>query len=286
MLRVGDATDIFVFVHGWRNRPEKASATARRLFSALWRASRGHADRYPGLDPFRPYFVAVRWDSWSGPFMRGYLRVRDRAHRMTTEGHAAHVLGALLGTLDAERRPPRGPATLRTAGGQYLHLVGHSFGCRLLGEAIRYAADPPAGPALEWPWGSRHPFTVDTFVGLQMAARPDMFATRFADLVTGEAPIRGPVVLTVSPHDRALSRWHRLAEDGWRGIGAVGATGAPTIRLRGPDEPYTTGEFARLTNVDAGGLFRRGRLLPPGAHSDIWYPETVHLLLSLADLRR
>ncbi len=43
----------------------------------------------------------------------------------------------------------------------------------------------------------------------------------------------------------------------------------------------------RIVNVESGWRFRRGRRWnPAGAHSDIWYPESAHLLLSLAELAR
>ncbi|MBU2667957.1 alpha/beta hydrolase [Actinoplanes bogorensis] len=268
-------TDIVVFVHGWQNSHRRASASSRRLFAGLW--SGYSPDRYPRLSPFRPMFVSVQWPSRSDPLPAGYKRIRDRAHAMTTTGYAAHVIAALLGYLDASRNRPHGPDTLRTSGGQYLHCVGHSFGCRFLGEAISYAADPPDAPTLGWPWHSREPFSVDTFLGLQMAARPDIFQEQFRALVDGTAPISGPVVLTVSPHDKALATWHPFTEK-VRGLGAVGADGAPTVPLRATAETYASTDFQRLTNVDASWRY--------GGHSDFWYPETIHLMLSLMELGR
>ncbi|MET7396104.1 hypothetical protein ABZS66_21680 [Dactylosporangium sp. NPDC005572] len=277
-------TDIFVFAHGWQTTAERAAASSRRLFSAIWELYREAPDRYPPLTPFRPFFVSVQWPSRSSPLPAGYRRMRDRAHAMTTTGHAAHVLAALLGYLDDERRRPAGADVLRTAGGQYLHCVGHSFGCRLLGEAIKEAAAPPEHRTLAWPWPQRFPFAVDTFLGLQMAAPPSIFTGRFRPLVNGAAPIAGPTVLTFSPHDRALALWHAVPE-GTPGLGAVGAAGARVTDLRPVEEPYAAGDFTRLTSVDATWRYQDGSLVQ-GAHSDIWYPETVHLLLSLAALGR
>ncbi len=69
----------------------------------------------------------------------------------------------------------------------------------------------------------------------QMAARPDIFAGRFAPVLQ-DAPINSPIVLTRSRADHVTGFCHRLAE-GVRG-------------------------------------------------SDIWHPESVHLLLSLVQLAR
>jgi hypothetical protein len=71
------------------------------------------------------------------------------------------------------------------------------------------------------------------------------------------------------------------------GIGCIGAREparwiGQTV-LRQASEAYQTSDFeALLVNVDASAIFQTGRLRPEGAHSDIWYEETVHLILSLA----
>ncbi len=284
-LRVpAPATDVFVFVHGWQHDRQTAPEAARRLFSAIWKIWRRDAPRYPALAEFHPFFISVQWPSRSNPFPWGYRRIRDRAHAMTSRGYAAHVLAALLGYLDRTRQPATRRGLLQTAHGSYLHCVGHSFGCRLLGEAIKEAA-APTDPTLAWPWRAGVPFAVDSFLGIQMAAPPGIFREQFLPLVNGGAPLAGPIVLTHTPFDRALSMWHRIPE-GVPGLGAVGATGAPTIGLRRLGERYTAGDFARLTNVDAGWLYRAGRLSPQGAHSDFLRPESIHLLMSLVNLSR
>jgi esterase/lipase superfamily enzyme len=270
-------TDIFVYVHGWRNTTEQALDGARALFGGIVERAAERAGQYPGLHRFQPYFVIVRWPSESDVLPDGYRRIRDRAHAMTSTGHAAHVLGALLGYVDAKRERPIGPGTMQTADGQYLHCIAHSFGGRMLAEAITWAAAPPEPPTMGWPWPSTHPFTVDTLVVFQMAAPPDVFTTHFTSLVDGDAPITGPVVLTRSTHDRALADWHRIPE-GVAGIGAIGATDRPSITLHRVDEPYARADFGRVTNVDASWRF--------SGHSDIWHPESMHLVLSLASLSR
>ncbi|MBE8517035.1 alpha/beta hydrolase [Amycolatopsis sp. H6(2020)] len=285
-----DATDIVVFVHGWRNTRATADRRARQFFSLVDERYETAAETYAGLGRWHGFYVIVRWPSMSNPFLTGYRRIRDRAHRMTTEGRAAEALGHLLGYLNAERRLPGGPPSLRTVDGQYLHCVGHSFGGRFVVEAVQAAAgDGP--PVLGWNReDSRYPYTVDTVVVFQMAARPDVFAGRFAPMLKS-APINGPVVLTRSRADRATGLWHRLAE-GTRGIGHVGAQ-VPvehlgTTALHETTTVYRRSELdQRIVNVEAGWRFRRGRWWhPAGAHSDIWYPESAHLLLSLAELAR
>jgi hypothetical protein len=284
------ATDIVVFAHGWRNSRHTAERRAQRFIDLVEARYHTYSELYPALTPWLGYYVIVRWPSMSNPFPSGYRKIRDRAHAMTTEGHAAEVLGQLLGYLNAERHLPGSPPTLRNATGQYLHCVGHSFGGRFLVEAVQAAADIRP-PTLGWNRGNpRYPHTVDTLLVFQMAAAPDVFARRF-DRLLRDAPINGPAALTYSRADRATGLWHRLAE-GTAGIGHVGAL-APAdhiahVPLRGITVEYLHTEMdRRIVNIDASRRYRRGRWWnPAGAHSDIWYPESAHLLLSLADLAR
>ncbi len=282
-------TDIFVFVHGWRTPERSAQSAFARFFGALWESRSRWADLRGASGPFVPWFIGVQWPSCSAPTPSGYQRIRERAHRVSTQGHAAFVVGQLLGYLDEQREPPpRGPDRLRNAAGQYLHCVGHSFGGRFLGEAIRWAADTPPS-TLAWKHRSSRPFGVDTYLAFQMAAPPDIFANRFAGLLT-EGPVHGPIALTFSRFDYANAVWHRVME-GAPGIGAVGSSTpaglVSTIAMRDAGDPYDRTDFATpIVNVDASRVFTRPRVSVTGAHSDFWRTQSVHLTLSLAALAR
>ena len=207
---------------------------------------------------------------------------------MSTQGHAAHVIGRLLGYLDAHRTDPAAPPVLANRDGQYLHLVGHSFGCRLLCEAVQWSAgEEPLTLGWSTPSPVGRPFTVDSMLLLQMAAPRDAFANTFTALAG--APLRGPVVATYSQHDRATGFWHLRAEKragiGYAGIGTAPAP-VSAIRMLSPDEPYPLADLDhRFVSVDASDVFVRGHG-PAGAHSDHLRPESAHLLLSLADHSR
>ncbi|MEU0196074.1 hypothetical protein ABZ250_40700 [Streptomyces afghaniensis] len=294
------ATDIHVYVHGWQTAPSSATRTAMRLLRQSLDLYEAVPDRYPGLkEGYRPWCVVVRWPSSSLPTLKGYRRIRDRAHAMSADGtgHAPYVLGHLLGYLDTERTDPTGPAVLANQNGQFLHLVGHSFGGRFLCEAVQRAAERP--PVLGWstPHDPRRPFTVDSALIFQMAAPRDAFVRHFCTLFPRDghpgAPLRGPLVLTHSRWDRATGFWHLRAEKA-PGIGHSGTGAAPvaqfTTRLLPTSEVYeqTTLDH-RVVNVDADWLYRgsrRTRLHPSGAHSDFLRPESAHLLLTLAERSR
>ncbi|MER5863024.1 hypothetical protein [Kitasatospora sp. NPDC002040] len=297
------ATDIYVYVHGWQTSPAAAQRAAAGLLGRAVELQRVARAAYPGLARgYRPWCVVVRWPSSSLPSLGGYRRIRDRAHAMSEPGlgQASQVIGHLLGYLDADRGNPAEPAVMANRSGQYLHLVGHSFGGRFLCEAVQYAADRPAGaPVLGWshPADPARPFTADSAVVFQMAAPRDVFEERFERLFAAPgrsgAPLRGPLVLTHSRWDRATGFWHLRAE-GRPGIGHSGTGAAPVHQfstlLRPTGSPYPQHVLDHpIVNIDASGVYRGGpatRLAPAGAHSDFQHPESAHLLLSLASHSR
>jgi hypothetical protein len=128
-----------------------------------------------------------------------------------------------------------------------------------------------------------------------MAAPRNAFNVLFTTLLSGEGPenptpMRGPVVVTYSRYDRATGFWHMTAERS-RGIGNAGVRLAPAhihnIRLLPLDHVYTRADLDHpIVNVDASWRFRRRGLKFSGAHSDIYYPESAHLILSIAELCR
>ncbi|WP_405985392.1 hypothetical protein [Streptomyces sp. NBC_00872] len=303
-LRIPErATDIYVYVHGWQTAPGTASRTAARLVQQAQALRAAGRERYPGVARgFRPWVVVVRWPSSSVSTLGGFRRIRERAHAMSAlgTGHAPFVLAHLLGYLDVHRAHPENPAVLTNRSGQYLHLVGHSFGGRFLCEAVQWATERPVQPrVLGWstPVDPRRPFTVDSALIFQMAAPRDAFVRHFAALFPSGgapgAPLRGPLVLTHSRWDRATGFWHLRAE-GEPGIGhsGTGATPVPqsTIRMLTTRTAYARRALDhRIVNVDAGWLYRGGwknKLSPSGAHSDFQHPESAHLLLTLASLSR
>ncbi len=279
------ATDLLVYAHGWRTPPEDARAMLDGLLAHA--AERYSPERYPGLPEWRPWTVLLCWPSGKRRGMREYRRMRARTHALSTEGHAGRVLGRLLGYVDALRGDPAAPPVLATREGQYLHLVGHSFGCRVLCEAVRWAAEGPDTLGWSTPRPPDRPFTADSMLLFQMAAPRDAFSTLFNAL--DGAPLHGPVVATHARADLATGFWHGLAERrAGVGHGGIGTAPAPVsaIRLRGAGEPYPHQELDhRFVSVDASQVYVRRRGWS-GAHSDHVRPESAHLLLSLAEHAR
>lgn len=295
-----EVTDVFVWVHGWNNDSTFAITSARRLFNGIVHVWETQGKRYKDIQKFVPAFIAIHWPS-SGH----YATMRDRAHAMTENGCAEYVLASLLGYLDSHRSasPATAAGIMQSRAGFYVHCIGHSFGGRFLSQAIMAAAEPSHealelleqtpedGGTLSFIRGAdAFDFTVDSLLVYQMAAPSEIFSDRFRALLT-KAPLRGPICLTYSEHDRANCLWHKTAE-GRSAVGCVGAT-APkgmmqSIKLKNLDEDYTYSDFfsQSILNINASWAYKGGTFSMGGAHSDFWYEESIHLLLSMVDAAR
>ncbi|MDH6216828.1 serine-threonine protein kinase [Streptomyces pseudovenezuelae] len=173
-----------------------------------------------------------------------------------------------------------------------VHLVGHSFGGRLVSFALRGLPD-----------GVR---TVKSVTLLQGAFSHYAFAARLPQdphkggvLQGRQNRIDGPLVCCYSRFDQALSTMYplasRMARENnafagvdlgrtigaeWGAMGHDGVQGVPGTQLldlagalRGPLAA------SGCVNVDAAAVVRRGGP-PAGAHSDIVHPELVRLVLA------
>ncbi|HYN28432.1 MAG TPA: hypothetical protein VES95_00970 [Dermatophilaceae bacterium] len=193
-----------------------------------------------------------------------------------------HGLGPLLGRAHAALPETR------------FHLVGHSFGARLVSFAL--AGLPPGDPS-----------PVKSLTLLQGAfshfafAQPlPLDASRNGALAGMPAGVDGPLVVCFSEHDGAVGTFYPLAslaarDDSaaadralwrWGGMGADGAQGVGAVlRAIGGAGPGTTYPFAQsgVLNIDASAVVRRGGP-PSGAHSDIVHPELTWVVLTAAGI--
>jgi hypothetical protein len=199
-----------------------------------------------------------------------YWQMKNRAGVVGQRG-----LGPLLGRLDATR--------------VRVHLVGHSFGARLVSFAL---AGLPSGPS-----PVRGVTLLEgAFSHFAFASPLPFDASRKGALAGMLARINGPLVVCFSSHDSAVGTFYPLAsfaaqEDAaaandalfrWGGMGADGAQGV-SARLDAiqPAGPGTTYRFTagQALNVDASDVVRKGGP-PSGAHSDIVHPELTWIVLS------
>lgn len=217
---------------------------------------------------------------WKGAkeALRGlsYWQMKNRAGAVGANG-----LGPLIGRIAAngDFPPPR------------IHLVGHSFGARVVSFAL--AGLPPGDPS-----------PVKSVTLLEGAFSRFAFAgvlpfdsTSTSGALAGMlARVDGPLTVCFSSHDTALSVSYPLAsfasgDDSagvsdplfrWRAIGSLGAYDAPTLFVDrvGTSYPFTPGA---ILNVDSSAVVKAGSP-PSGAHSDIFHPELAWIVASAARL--
>jgi hypothetical protein len=173
-----------------------------------------------------------------------------------------------------------------------IHLLGHSFGARLVSFALAGLPDPANSP-------------VKSLYLLQGAFSHFAFAdalpvdrSRGGALKGMAARVDGPLLASFSVHDLAVGKLYPLAslssrddsaglEDQlyrWGGIGHDGAQAVDaTVATLGPvgtGYPFARGRFV---NLDGNAIVNRGGP-PSGAHSDIFHPELVWAGLAAAGL--
>lgn len=215
---------------------------------------------------------------WDGAkeALRGlsYWQMKNRAGVV-----GQHGVGPLIGRIAAEF------PTLR------IHLVGHSFGARVVSFAL---AGLPSGV----------PSPVKSVTLLEGAFSRFAFVDGLPfdsvspnGALAGQlARVDGPLTVCFSSHDLALSLSYPLAsaasgddraaaEDPlfrFRAIGSLGAYNAPTQFI---DQVGTRYPFAKsaILNVDSSEVVKQGGP-PSGAHSDIFHPELAWIVASAAQL--
>lgn len=187
-----------------------------------------------------------------------------------------------------------GPVIGRLAGavpGLRVHLIGHSFGARVVSFALAGLPDSQPSPIksvtlLEGAY-SRFAFT-----------DPLPFRPGAGALAGRLARIDGPMAVCYSSHDKALGIFYPLASAAadddaagaddplarWRAMGSSGAYNAATQELGvvGTAYPFQTGQ---ILNLDSSAVVTQGDS-PSGAHSDIFYPQLAWVTAAAGGLRK
>jgi len=174
-------------------------------------------------------------------------------------------------------RPADGTNPLR------LHLIGHSFGCRLVTAAT-------AGPA------NTPPLPIDTLVLLQAAFSHYSFAVAydgthdgfFRRVVTDPTRVRGSLVITFTAKDKAVGLAYPIASrvarqiaaamgdanDPYGGLGRNGAQKTPAVTT------VTLGQVGTPYAFAARGIYNLDSNAVIGGHSDLAHPEVAYAIVS------
>jgi hypothetical protein len=200
-----------------------------------------------------------------------YFEMKKRAG---TVGRAG--LGPMIGLL--QREIP----------GLGVHLIGHSFGARLVSFAL---AGLPAAASVRSLTLLQGAFSHFAFADALPHDR-----SRSGALRGMQQRVDGPVVVCFSSHDSAVGKLYPLASfasgddtaalaDRWFRWGAMGHDGAQAVNaasaIIGAASQATRYPFSpgRVTNIDASTVVFRGDP-PSGAHSDICHPELAWVVLT------
>ena len=170
-----------------------------------------------------------------------------------------------------------------------IHLIGHSFGARVVSFALagmrESAPSPVKSVTLLQGAYSRFAFAHDLPFGGQGALEGKL------------ARIDGPLTVCFSSHDRALSVFYPLAsaaagdatagvEDPLARFRAMGQLGAFNVESQmlgavGTSYPFKAGE---ILNLDASDVVIAGDS-PSGAHSDIFHPQLAWVVAAAGGLK-
>jgi hypothetical protein len=209
-----------------------------------------------------------------------YYEMKNRAGVVGQQG-----LGPLLAKLSGPRGAPR------------IHLMGHSFGARLVAYSLAGLRPDQTGAAspvksLTLIQGAFSHFTF----GAPLMVDP----TRSGALAGDGDRVNGPLLATFSSADRAVGWWYPAAsmlanQDSesatdlvyrWGAMGHDGYQQNPSparVMLQAAGKPY---DFQRGTfyDIDANAVIRNNLSAFSGAHSDIRHPEILWAVVSAAGL--
>ncbi|HWI34762.1 MAG TPA: hypothetical protein VNS83_10660, partial [Lapillicoccus sp.] len=180
-------------------------------------------------------------------------------------------------------------ALRNAAPGVRVHLIGHSFGARLVAFSLAGIASPDQSP-------------VASLTLVQGAFSHWSFSDGSSDLgIQGalagfQNRVQGPLCATFTSADWAVGNWYPKASflaqqdnqdsegaSRWGGMGADGYRGVPARDLALPltgQEAFAPGEFHR---IDANFVINDTSAGPfAGAHSDIQKPEVAALIVAAA----
>jgi hypothetical protein len=174
-----------------------------------------------------------------------------------------------------------------------MHLIGHSFGARLVSFTLQGLGDPPPDPS-----PVKSLFLVQGAFSHYAFAAKLPHADRAGWLAGMQDRVDGPLLATFSAYDLAVGDLYPAAsipagqdaaalEDWmkrWQAIGHDGAQAvdAPTVELGPPGTSYDLPP-RRFLNLAGDQVIFRGKP-PSGAHSDIFHPELAWAAIAAAGL--
>lgn len=290
-------TDVFIYSHGWWTSFTSASAVYNQFAVGMARTLQTLAGQVPPAltsigQGFSGLAAALFWPSVVSEDQESLLNVFDAATFFTME-HRADAVGSNAGysLLRLLIQARQGLPPLR------FHLIGHSFGCRVVLSALETLAKDSATMALAN--AERASFRIAL---IQAAADTASLAAggMYADVLTAFPDLR--LLITKSTEDKALGTFYPMAQNlahffsnAVPALGHAGPTGNLPVPVSasfavgpaggGAAIPPLTGKLlvADLSPLHqshaAAYIQEQGGHMPiAGQHSDICLPEIYDLL--------
>ena len=292
-------TDVFIFSHGWWNSFTSASAVYNQFAIGLAGTLQVLANQSPPVltsigQGFSGLAAALFWPSVLSEDQVSLINAFEATSFFTME-HRADAVGRNAGysllRLLIEAHAGRPPVRF--------HLIGHSFGCRVVLSALQTLAEDEDTMALAA--SEKASFRVAL---VQAAADTGSLAARglYEDVLTAFPDLR--MLITTSTEDKALGTFYPLAQDlahfftdPVKALGNAGPTGDLPVPISasfqvGPAAPATNTQVPPMTGPvsvadlsplhlahAAAYIQQQGGKMPVGGqHSDICLPEIYNLL--------
>jgi hypothetical protein len=281
-------TDLFIFSHGWWTVTSVAAANYNLFSLEFSKTLRMLTEADPSSLPrFRSAYsslaMGLRWPSMLSEDQNAVVNFFQAASFFTMEQRADDVgtrgAYALLRLL-IEERTEQPPARF--------HLIGHSFGCRVVCSALQALANDKR--TLEKAKSQGNSFNLAL---LQAAFDADSLSPgkRYGSVLGLIPNLR--LLATISHNDTALGTWYPAAQrlvhlfsDTQPAMGFSGPSGgldvpvSDVFSIQASPVPVQNGPFA-VANITPLHNARSKNVSSPnwaGQHSDIFLPEIYELL--------
>lgn len=228
-----DFSDVFIYSHGWWNSPNRATQDYNRFTIEFAQGIYELAAAAPaGKLPKASLGIGIYWPSMlsadPGAFFNNFQATSFYTMEKRADAVGEHAGYFLLKTIAAAVTAAAQPRLAR------LHLIGHSFGCKVLANALQTMTEDKRDKA---DLAALNKLAVNLIL-LQAAFDEDHLekGDQYGDIATKFENIR--VLATTSKEDRALSKWYPSAQaakivtllDEREALGAVG----PTVKAAKP----------------------------------------------------
>ena len=214
-----DFSDVFIYSHGWWNTPNRATQDYNRFTVEFARTVRTLAASNPktkisgaslGIGIYWPSMLSSDQNSFFNTFQAASFYTMEKRADAVGE-HAGYLLLRLLANAKA---PPR-----------RLHLIGHSFGCKVVCNALQKILD-------DKPTVTQLSSMALNLVLIQAALDADHLekGDAYGDIAKKFSNMR--VMATTSTQDKALHDWYPKAQlaklttflSNRNALGAIGPT--------------------------------------------------------------